>query len=90
MFSTKDSPFKGDLVVIDANRGAVIFIDRDLQIADQYGRNSRHLWLRPYGAEIIGARMLVADTENFRLVWLTASYEVTSAFDDLGKIHVGR
>ncbi|WP_162559390.1 hypothetical protein [Microvirga sp. 17 mud 1-3] len=89
IFSVRDSTFPGDLAVIDANRGAVIFIDRDLNLIETFGRNSPHLWLRPYGGEILGNRMLVTDTEGRRLVWLTPGRDTMVAADHGQRIHAG-
>jgi hypothetical protein len=86
----RDTPFEGDLAIVDANRGAVIFVDRDLKIVNSFGRNSPHLWLRPYGAGIVGSRMLVADTENRRLIWLGAGGEIAVAVDTGKRQHFGR
>jgi hypothetical protein len=86
----RDAPFEGELAIVDANRGAIVFIDRDLKIINSFGRNSPHLWLRPYGAEIVGARMLVTDTENRRLIWLGAGGEIAVAADFGKRRHFGR
>jgi hypothetical protein len=86
----RDAPFEGELAIVDANRGAIVFVDRDLRIVNSFGHNSPHLWLRPYGAAIVGSRMLVADTENRRLVWLGAGGEIAVAADFGKRQHAGR
>jgi len=74
-------PFPGDIFVVDANRGAIKFLTKALQPLSTLAEGSALPWQRPYGSTIVGNVMLIADTENRRILRVSANGKLSTVHE---------
>lgn len=86
--SAAGSGLKGDLLVIDADSGALISITENLEEVSRTGKTSPEFWQRPYGAVAYNHTLYITDTEGKRLRRL-ADGEVSTFGEDSGLTHIG-
>jgi hypothetical protein len=67
-----------EIVVLDANRGTLVIYDQGLREIREMGRNAPDMFKRPYGFVVVDDHFLVADTGNYRFVWLSSSGDIES------------
>lgn len=78
----------GDLLVVDADSGALVSITKDLKEVGRTGKSSAEFWQRPYSAVAHNGELYVTDTEGNRLRKLADG--VLSTFGkDSGQRHIG-
>lgn len=78
----------GDLIVVDADSGALVSITKNLEEVGRAGKGSAEFWQRPYSAVAHNGALYVTDTEGKRLRRL-ANGVVSTFGTDSDQIHIG-
>lgn len=78
----------GDLLVVDADAGAMISINTDLEEVGRAGKNGPQFWQRPYAAVAHNGALYVTDTEGQQLRKLVGG-KVSAFGKDKGWKHLG-
>jgi hypothetical protein len=84
---TAGTSLGGKVAVIDANRGKIVVYDDDLRKVREFGGNAPDMFKRPYGFVIADGRILVADTSNRRLMWLSMAGKLEGPAFEFEPLH---